>query len=108
MRYLANVVTLTFDPQRCTGCGRCWEVCPHGVFVPDGKKARLAELDRCMECGACRENCRAGAIAVRSGVGCASAILRGALTGRQPTCGPDCGADAAGASPAACCGEAPR
>lgn len=86
MRYLANVVTLRFFPEECTGCGRCWEVCPHGVFVPDGKKAKIADRDLCMECGACRENCRYGAISVESGVGCASAILRAALTGREPSC----------------------
>ena len=98
MRYLSDVVTLTFTAEKCTGCGRCWEVCPHGVFVPDGKLARLAGRDLCIECGACMLNCRYGAIAVKSGVGCASAILLGALRGHEPTCG--CGDDPSGA----CCG----
>ncbi len=61
------VVTLTYDPAACTGCGRCWEVCPHGVFMPDsdrvnGGKALLTDRDLCMECGACEANCRFGAI----------------------------------------------
>jgi NAD-dependent dihydropyrimidine dehydrogenase PreA subunit len=98
MRYLANVVTLRFDPAKCTGCGRCWEVCPHGVFVPEGKRARLADRDLCMECGACMRNCRFDAIHVKSGVGCASAILVGALRGHEPTC--DCG----GGDGPSCCG----
>jgi ferredoxin len=107
MKYLAGVVTLRFDPALCTGCGRCWEVCPRGVFAQDGKKARMGDRDLCIECGACRQNCRPGAIEVRSGVGCASAILRGALTGREPSCGPDCGPGRAGTarpkSAAGCC-----
>lgn len=98
MRYLANVVTLRFSAEKCTGCGRCWEVCPHGVFVPDGKRARLADRDRCIECGACMRNCRYGAISVKSGVGCASAIIAGALRGHEPTC--ECGSG--GSAP--CCG----
>jgi len=98
MRYLANVVTLKFMPAKCTGCGRCWEVCPHGVFVPEAKRARLADRDLCIECGACMRNCRYGAIDVRSGVGCASAIIAGTLRGHEPTC--DCGSGGSGS----CCG----
>jgi NAD-dependent dihydropyrimidine dehydrogenase PreA subunit len=97
MRYLANVVTLQFSSEKCTGCGRCWEVCPHGVFVPEAKRARVAERDLCIECGACARNCRYGAISVRSGVGCASAIIAGALRGGPPSC--DCGGGSA-----SCCG----
>jgi NAD-dependent dihydropyrimidine dehydrogenase PreA subunit len=107
MRYLANVVTLAYDPSKCTGCARCAEVCPHGVFVmsgpsPEGNRARLMDRDLCMECGACQANCRFGAIRVNSGVGCASAIIAGALRGTAPTCG--C-SDSGGAAPQAggCC-----
>ena len=98
MRYLSNVVTLRFDAAKCTGCGRCWEVCPHGVFVPEAKRARLADRDLCIECGACMRNCRYGAITVKSGVGCASAVLTGLLRGSDPTC------DCAGGDGPSCCG----
>ena len=34
-------------------CGRCTEVCPHGVFGMTGNKAGIEDKDSCMECGAC-------------------------------------------------------
>jgi hypothetical protein len=41
-----------------------------------------------MECGACQLNCPTHAIAVESGVGCAAAMIRAALTGqKEATCG---------------------
>lgn len=87
-RYLKNVATLHLSAEKCTGCGRCSEVCPHGVFSVNEKKARIEDKDRCMECGACAKNCPAGAIAVNAGVGCAAAVIMGWLTGKEPSC--DC------------------
>ncbi len=84
MRYFADVTTLRFEPARCSGCGRCVEVCPHGVFSMANGKAALTDRDRCMECGACRNNCASAAIAVRSGVGCAMARERDGVTRRYP------------------------
>jgi len=75
----------------------CSVVCPHGVFAADGRVAQIVRPESCMECGACQLNCPTGAITVDSGVGCASAMIYAALTGRkEPTCGPDCG-------PGCCC-----
>ncbi len=86
MRYLENVVTLQLDTTRCTGCGRCEEVCPRGVVKMNGGKAFLADRDACIECGACARNCAFGAIAVAAGVGCAYAVIRGTLKGTAPDC----------------------
>jgi len=86
-KYLENVTTLTYHPDKCVGCGRCSEVCPHGVFVVENSKAFITDRDRCMECGACAKNCPVCAIEVNAGVGCASAIIYGWLTGNEPTCG---------------------
>jgi NAD-dependent dihydropyrimidine dehydrogenase PreA subunit len=80
--------TLRYDPELCTGCRMCVEVCPHGVFTLDSRVAQIADGDACMECGACQLNCPAGAIAVDSGVGCAVAMIRAALRGQKE--GPCC------------------
>jgi len=82
--------TLQYDPKLCIGCGMCSIVCPHAVFAQNDHVAQLVYPDACMECGACQRNCPTGAIAVDSGVGCAAAMMRDALTGRkEATC--ECG-----------------
>ncbi|MFC1607078.1 mercury methylation ferredoxin HgcB [Candidatus Latescibacterota bacterium] len=101
LRYLQDVVTLEYDPEKCVGCGMCREVCPHSVFVMDGEKASLVDRDACIECGACALNCPSDAITVDSGVGCAAAILNSLKQGKgfndpNPTC--DC------SKGSSCCG----
>jgi len=86
-KYLENVTTLAFSAEKCVGCGRCVEVCPHSVFDLDDGKARIIEHDLCMECGACALNCPVEAISVNAGVGCAAAILISWFTGKEPACG---------------------
>jgi NAD-dependent dihydropyrimidine dehydrogenase PreA subunit len=85
MKYLANVTTLKFFPDKCAGCGRCVEVCPQGVFEMRDKRAAVTDKDLCMECGACAMNCDF------------DAIINGMVTGGEPSCG--CGDSSAG-----CCG----
>jgi len=88
LQYLKNVVTLELDSDKCIGCERCVEVCPHGVFVVEEGKAHMGDRDNCMECGACQNNCPTGAISVGAGVGCAQAVINGFLRGTKPDC--DC------------------
>jgi NAD-dependent dihydropyrimidine dehydrogenase PreA subunit len=87
--YLRNVVTLRLDLEKCIGCGRCLEVCPHGVFALEAGKCRIAERDACMECGACARNCPVNALWVKNGVGCAIGILNAALGRKSACCGDD-------------------
>lgn len=83
-----SVNSLRLDAKRCTGCGMCLNVCPHGVFERQNGSVRLALPLACMECGACQRNCPPGAVQVESGVGCAGAMIRAALTGKkEPVCG---------------------
>ena len=89
--YLKNVQTLRLTAGKCIGCGKCTEVCPHGVFEIKNSKTIITDKNSCMECGACAKNCPVSAINVDAGVGCAFAIILGALTGKEPVCGSGCG-----------------
>ena len=86
LRYLANVTTLTLDADRCVGCRMCQTVCPQEVWEVRDGKAVIVDRDACMECSACAMNCAEGAIHVRRGVGCASAIITSALGGQKDVC----------------------
>jgi NAD-dependent dihydropyrimidine dehydrogenase PreA subunit len=98
--YLKNVVTLQLNEGACSGCGMCAAVCPRGVFEVSGGKAGISDRDACIECGACALNCPESALSVRTGVGCASAVIFSALGWNSGCC---CSLDqyeAGGKSPA--------
>jgi NAD-dependent dihydropyrimidine dehydrogenase PreA subunit len=97
LRYLPDVANLQLDVDKCNGCRMCVEVCPHAVFAVEAGKAKVVDRDACMECGACAQNCEPGAITVDAGVGCATAIIIGSLTGKKQTCGGD-------TTESSCCG----
>ncbi|HMK34165.1 MAG TPA: mercury methylation ferredoxin HgcB [Desulfomonilaceae bacterium] len=84
--YLKDVVTLALDSEKCTGCGMCLEVCPHAVLARDNGRVRISNRDACMECGACARNCPVNAVKVRSGVGCAAAVINSMLGRESSSC----------------------
>ncbi len=85
-KYLKNVVTLELNTDKCTGCGMCLQVCPHGVFHMKNNKSVLQNKELCMECGACAKNCPFSAISVKTGVGCAAAVINSRLSGGSTEC----------------------
>ena len=87
-KYLKNVATLELDLEKCVGCNICTTVCPHHVLTMNERKVDISDKNSCMECGACMKNCPTNALSVIQGVGCASAIIKGFLTGSEPSC--DC------------------
>jgi ferredoxin len=84
--YLKDVVTLALDQEKCVGCGMCLLVCPHAVLAMENGHARIEDRDACMECGACARNCPAEAVTVKSGVGCAAAVINAALGRESSNC----------------------
>ena len=54
---------ISFIPDKCIGCGWCFEHCPrHGHQMQEGTHVLLR--DQCVRCGTCAEKCYAGAIEV--------------------------------------------
>jgi ferredoxin len=96
--YLEN--TLKYHSDKCINCGRCMQVCPHGVFTEGEERVKLIDPAACMECGACARNCPVKAIEVQSGVGCAWAMMSAALRGKSMDSG-ECGC---GGETGSCCG----
>ncbi|HVN97031.1 MAG TPA: mercury methylation ferredoxin HgcB [Syntrophorhabdaceae bacterium] len=86
MLYLKDVVTLVHRPEACNGCGVCLTVCPRRVLRRSNGKIEIGERDACIECGACQRNCPHGALTVRAGVGCASALINQKLGRKQACC----------------------
>jgi ferredoxin len=87
MQYLKNTVTLTLFTAKCTGCGICVDVCPREVIIMREGKASIISRDNCIECGACSKNCPFKALTVKSGVGCAAAVINGIIRKTDPDCG---------------------
>ena len=60
---------ITYDDQKCTGCGECALVCAANMWTvfKDGEKARLSSKYRefCLECAACYAVCEQDAIDFR-------------------------------------------
>ena len=52
------------DPERCTGCGNCFDVCPMDVFRMDESvnKAYAAYPQDCTVCYFCEKECPADAV----------------------------------------------
>ena len=54
---------LAFEREHCTSCGRCAEVCPHGVHaLSDGR--HVVDYSRCVACGRCVAACPNGALRI--------------------------------------------
>ena len=55
-------VTVTTDPEKCTGCGECFKVCIYnGLKMVKGK---AVHTENCLGCGHCEAKCPNGAISI--------------------------------------------
>jgi NADH:ubiquinone oxidoreductase subunit F (NADH-binding)/NAD-dependent dihydropyrimidine dehydrogenase PreA subunit/(2Fe-2S) ferredoxin len=59
-----NLIEMRIDPDLCTGCTRCLDVCPGGAIEGKSKSAHSIDPDLCTHCGACRDVCRPEAVLV--------------------------------------------
>lgn len=57
----SSITMLYVDEDRCSGCGVCAEVCPHGAIVVEGGKASIRQ-HLCRQCEACAAACPERAI----------------------------------------------
>ena len=55
--------TATVQPEKCTGCGRCVEVCPVEAVRLEAEVA-VVDAQACTGCGACVEDCPNEAISM--------------------------------------------
>lgn len=62
---LPNITTpsspVTFNPDLCTGCDICVNVCQVDVFIPNPEKGSppvILHPDECWYCGCCVMDCR--------------------------------------------------
>ncbi len=71
---------ITYEEQKCTGCGDCALVCSASLWsLPgDGSKARLSSKyrERCLECAACYAVCEPDAIDFRYPNGGAGIVIK--------------------------------
>jgi len=64
--FLGEMATVTVDPQRCSACGRCAEICPSGTLkrVDGAVRTGAADFLGCIACGHCLLTCPRDAIRV--------------------------------------------
>jgi NAD-dependent dihydropyrimidine dehydrogenase PreA subunit len=59
------ILEVRVDPEKCTGCGECQEVCPKGGKIwTINKIAHASNLEYCHVCTICAGHCPARAITV--------------------------------------------
>ena len=63
LRYLSNVVTLEYDPEKCTGCMACVKRCPKDGIAGELKKPHFIDRQKCIKCGICYDVCKFDAVA---------------------------------------------
>ncbi len=55
---------LTIDPDQCTGCGRCKDVCPQEAITGEKGEPHRLDPEKCIRCRSCLDACRNKAIKV--------------------------------------------
>jgi NAD-dependent dihydropyrimidine dehydrogenase PreA subunit len=59
------LITYSIDPELCTGCHACFNVCPHEAIQGERKETHKIDPEICTRCGSCIEVCKFDAIEVK-------------------------------------------
>lgn len=62
-----SFVNIYIDPQTCTGCEECVDVCPKDCIEGKAKYIHMIDDFDCIKCGKCMEACEEGAIKMTTG-----------------------------------------
>jgi NADH:ubiquinone oxidoreductase subunit F (NADH-binding) len=60
-----NLITISIDPEKCTGCGACLKVCPVDTIMGEKKKPHQLDAEKCVKCRACYEACKFDAVMIQ-------------------------------------------
>lgn len=63
--YEIENLTAYIEEEKCTGCGKCVNVCPFDALYIDNGKCKVKEIN-CKGCGICSATCFSNAINVRN------------------------------------------
>ena len=63
------LITHKINPEKCTGCTLCANICPMKAISGEKKEPHEIDESKCIRCGLCVDSCRFEAIEVSEGMG---------------------------------------
>jgi NADH-quinone oxidoreductase subunit F len=57
-----DLITVSIDPEICTGCMVCLKACPTKAISGEKKQPHVIDQEKCTKCRICLESCKFGAI----------------------------------------------
>ena len=64
-KFCKAFISLSIDPEKCTGCGACLRVCPVDAIAGEKKKPHQLDENICVKCRACYEACKFDAVVIQ-------------------------------------------
>jgi NADH:ubiquinone oxidoreductase subunit F (NADH-binding)/(2Fe-2S) ferredoxin/NAD-dependent dihydropyrimidine dehydrogenase PreA subunit len=64
-KFCKAFISVSIDPEKCTGCGACLRVCPVDAIAGEKKKPHQLNVNKCVKCRACDEACKFEAVVIQ-------------------------------------------